>query len=207
MSGCHMAANNCRQERKWAPKQRSTSYDISHMSVYQSRREAQGAGFCLSAVISDLSISAAAWALSTQKPPDREGCNKSNLQVLDHPEGTGGRSRSRPVSQEGSVCICFLDWESTGVLFPPSFQRAGQGPGAEPWPRSLPSRRQWATADSQGLPGRGKGRKAKQSLSHASSVSHTPNNLMIPISGLHHRLSVCSIPLSEPRMPSFYCAL
>jgi len=86
------------------------------------------------------------------------------------------------------VCICLLDWESTGLLFPPSFQRADLGPGAEPWPCLLTMSGQRVTADSQGLSRRGKGRKAKQLPPHASSVLHMPNNLRNPTSGLCYTL-------------------
>lgn len=55
------------------------------------------------------------------------------------------------------VCICLLDWESTGLLLPCSFQRADQGPGAEHWPCLLSA----VTADRQGLLRWGK--KVKQS--------------------------------------------
>lgn len=121
------------------------------------------ADFCVSADISDLSISAAALALSTQKPMTKKDA-ASTMQVLDHPEGSGGRSRSCPTSLEldrsrtgwcpargrwscqaalehglhpMQLYLCaFVCWTGSqpNVLFPPSFGRADQGPGVEPWP-------------------------------------------------------------------------
>lgn len=102
------------------------------------------------------------------------------------------------------VCISLLDWESTDVLFPCSFQRADQGPGVEPWP----SHCQWAvSADNKGLPRTGKGRKAKQSFHHTSYLLHMSSSLMSPNSARHHSLSVWWIPLSKLWMTTLYCAL
>lgn len=76
-----------------------------------------------------------------------------------------GNPRATPPSRMVLLaCVCLLDWESTGVLFPSSFQREDWGPGAEPRPCSLPRSRQQVTACSQGLPGSGKGSKAKNRL-------------------------------------------
>lgn len=116
------------------------------------------ADFCVFADISDLGISAAALALSMQKPKTKKDAASTIYRRWTSQRGLVGEAEACPMSLElhklmsserqmklsGNsgewppshtallVCICLLDWESTNVLFPPSFQRADQGPGAEP---------------------------------------------------------------------------
>lgn len=122
------------------------------------------ADFCVSADISDLSISAAALALSMQKPMTKKNAASILPTGVGSPRGDWWEKQKqphvpiaaqvtyRPMSSKRQmklsgnpgaqppshtallVCIFLPDWESTNVLFPPSFQRADRGPGVEPWP-------------------------------------------------------------------------
>lgn len=134
---------------------RSTSCGILCMSTCYNHAEAPGAGFCVPADMPGLSISAAALAPSTQKPTTEKnptspicGCWVTQRGLVGEAEAVPCPDRHRGQTQLVSgkrqievppehslhlalfVCICFLDWDSAGVSFPPSFQRADHGPGS-----------------------------------------------------------------------------
>lgn len=153
------------------------------------------------------------------KAHDKEGCCKYNLQVLDLPEGIGGRSTNCPMSLElhrshaGQYpargrwsCQAILEhglhpiqlylcpFVSCWLVIQPMFYfppvSKGQSRALEYSCGPVTANKQTVSADNEGLPKTGKGKKAKQSSHHTSCLLHMSSNLIFPISGLHHRLSV-----------------